>query len=266
MKRMDLIEIVPDIFRFTVPYKDIFTTVFVIRSKEGVILFDTASCDEDVRDYVIPALKELEVTADMLKYVVISHSHNDHAGGLFAVLEAYPDVCVISKDSQIKEKFSSYQILDPEEGKKLSDDFMIVTVPGHSPDCISLLDLRTKTLLTGDCLQLYGIYGSGSWGANIGMAPEHMKALDKLAQMDLETVIASHVYHSKGYLAQGKSEIKGFLQECKDALYRIRTIVAEHQELEAESIREICNRESELPVVGLHVIINMRKAIAEDRF
>ena len=44
------------IFRITTPYKDIFTTVYVIKTEKGVLLFDAASYDCDADDAIIPAL------------------------------------------------------------------------------------------------------------------------------------------------------------------------------------------------------------------
>ena len=40
-------------------------------------------------------------------------------------------------------------------------------VTGHASDCAALYDRKTKTLISGDCLQLFGVFGSGAWGANI---------------------------------------------------------------------------------------------------
>ena len=39
--------------RITIPYKDIYTSVFILDTKDGTILFDTASGDYDV----IPGLQ-----------------------------------------------------------------------------------------------------------------------------------------------------------------------------------------------------------------
>ena len=41
-------EIRPDIFRLTIPFEDIYTTVFFIRTAAGYLLFDTATYDSDI--------------------------------------------------------------------------------------------------------------------------------------------------------------------------------------------------------------------------
>ena len=51
-----------NIYRLTIPFKDIFTTVCLIKTDEGALLFDTATYDEDVENYIIPFLDELGIT------------------------------------------------------------------------------------------------------------------------------------------------------------------------------------------------------------
>ena len=82
-----------NIYRLTMPYKDIFTTVYTIKTDNGVLLFDSGSYDEDIENYISPFLKQLEITADMIKYVFISHDHKDHAGGLGAFVKKFPNAC-----------------------------------------------------------------------------------------------------------------------------------------------------------------------------
>ena len=63
-----------------------------------------------------------------------------------------------------------------EEKYLIVDGFKAIAVPGHTPDSMSLFDVKSSTLLSGDSLQLYGIYGSCEWGANIGLVKEHIEA------------------------------------------------------------------------------------------
>lgn len=80
--------------RLTIPYKNIFTTVYLVRCGRENILFDAASYDSDIDEYVLPWLKELRVTE--LRYVFISHNHTDHAGGLGRLMAAFPDAVIVS--------------------------------------------------------------------------------------------------------------------------------------------------------------------------
>ena len=73
----NMLKINENIYRLTIPFKDIFTTVYVLKTDEGALLFDTATYDEDIQNYIIPFLDELEITEDMLKYVFISHTDRE---------------------------------------------------------------------------------------------------------------------------------------------------------------------------------------------
>lgn len=44
-----------------------------------MVLFDAASFDEDVDNYIIPMLDELYIFEKYIKYIFISHNHRDHA-------------------------------------------------------------------------------------------------------------------------------------------------------------------------------------------
>ena len=69
---MNIQKINENIHRLTIPYKDIYTTVYTVKTDRGVLIFDSASFDEDIENYILPFLNELEITPDMIKYVFIS--------------------------------------------------------------------------------------------------------------------------------------------------------------------------------------------------
>ena len=44
------------IYALCTPYKDIFTTVYFIKTEHGAILFDAASFESDAENYIFPLL------------------------------------------------------------------------------------------------------------------------------------------------------------------------------------------------------------------
>ena len=90
-------KITESIYRITTSYKDIFTTVYLLIAEKGAILFDAASFDEDIDEVLAPALAQMGVTAENLKYVFISHNHRDHAGGLPRFVAHYPKTTIVSR-------------------------------------------------------------------------------------------------------------------------------------------------------------------------
>ena len=260
---VEMTQMTPDICRLIMPYKDIYTTVHIVKTAEGVLLFDTASYPEDMDDVIFPALEELGVTEDNLKYAFISHNHRDHAGGLERLLEKFPKTCVLSRSPELKEKFAGCQVEALEDGASILGVLRIVTIPGHTMDCAAVYDTRSKALLTGDCLQLYGIYGSGEWGANIGLPALHIEAVEKLHGMDIDMIVASHEYHPCDYLAKGRAQVLRYLHECVDPLYRVRDNIAGNPEKSDEELTALYNEGGKLPTMAVRITAAIRKAMNE---
>ena len=257
---IEITKITEDIFRFDVPYKDIFVGVFVLKAPGGAVLFDAAATDEDVDNYIVPALEQLGV--ENLKYVFISHHHKDHSGGLARLRQVYPEICIVSRSEALQERYAGTPFQFPEDGEAVGDVFRVVTIPGHTVDSEALLDKRTNTLLTGDCLQLYGIYGSGQWGAAIRYVRYHIEAIAKVREMDIDTIITAHDYHPYGTTHAGKEGVKNCLDASVDALKRISSTIWEYPTLDDDAIAEKLN-DGSLPTVGPHIVAAVRKGMAE---
>lgn len=250
-----------NIYRMTIPYKDIFTTVYIIKTDKGAVLFDTATTDEDCDNYIIPFIRKANVDNDDLKYIFISHNHRDHAGGIKRLLEEYPAACIVSKSEALKEMYNGHCFLMPEDGDVILDNLQIISIPGHTKDSCAIYDKKSKIMITGDCMQLYGIYGSGDWGCNISFYEEHKKALDKVKKMDISTIYTAHDYHPMGYTYNGKEEILKAIDYCIEPLEKIKELICEKTELDDAEIRELYNSSFNLPTVNLRVVTAIRNYI-----
>lgn len=257
----NLTSITPHIHRLVVPFEDIYTTVFVLTTGEGAVLFDTATYPEDIDNYIVPALQELGIAAEELKYVVISHNHRDHAGGLERFAHMFPGTAVAAGSTACGERIPGREVQVLRDGDCLLGCLEAVTVPGHTEDCVALLDTRTNTLLSGDGLQLYGIYGSGAWGANIRFIKEHLAAGKRLHGRNIGTVVASHDYHPCGYRADGE-EVGRYIDECANALRAVGEYILSRQEMNDSDLAAQYNAASGLPTVGAHVFAAVRAAMA----
>lgn len=229
-----------DILRIKIPYKDIYTSVFLIRTPQGDVIFDTAATDEDVEKYILPIIKEKNYN---VKYLFISHKHTDHAGGVARILREFPNLLQ----------------------NELPKEMMKIPLSGHTEDSVAIFDARSKTLITGDGLQLYGIYGSGKWGASINYVSEHLEALEKLEKLDIENILMSHDYHPVGNCAVGKEKVRACISECRNALFAIRDEIIKNPDLSDEEIANAYNEKSKLPIVGHWVAQGVRRAINENK-
>ena len=75
-------------------------------------------------------------------------------------MEVYPNTVILSRSTDIKNRFAEYDIIAPQENDLILDTFKVISVVGHTADSASLLDMRTKTFITGDSLPVWGIVGS----------------------------------------------------------------------------------------------------------
>jgi glyoxylase-like metal-dependent hydrolase (beta-lactamase superfamily II) len=251
----------PRIRRITMPYKDIYTSVFILDTPEGTVLFDTAFSDYDVDTYILPELRNRNI-----RYIFISHNHRDHAWGLPRLLEVYPEAVIVTQNKALAEQYAKYTVLCPNEGDMLLDTYQVVNIPGHTADSQGLLEPRNGILFTGDGLQAYGIYGEGQWGACIRAIPEHLAALQKLRALPLTDVLMAHDYHPFGNEVYGTEEIHNCLDACAAALLRVKEVLLQNPGLSDQQIADLCNRDSGLPTVPAFVPEAIRAAVAEGTF
>jgi len=247
------------IVRLSTPYKDIFTTVCLIKTAQGCVLFDAASYDEDISAHILPFLAQ-QRALESLRAVFISHPHADHAGGLSALLKAIPDLTVVSDSLSLREKYPEANFAAAKGN--LLGVLKIIPLPGHTIDSAAILDTRTGTLLSGDCLQMWGIFGSGKWGANIRYPAEHVRAVRALRSLPISEIVAAHDYHPCGWHITGEEAVSKALDDCVAPLRRIADLIAGNPLLDDEGVCALYNSPT-LPVLGAHVVTAVRASVAD---
>ena len=73
-------ELYPDIYLLKVPFSGLWTGVVLIRGDENCLI-DSGAKDTDVDQYLLPALEELGMDLQAIKWLLNTHSHGDHIGG-----------------------------------------------------------------------------------------------------------------------------------------------------------------------------------------
>lgn len=246
------------IFRLTLPYKDIFTTIYTVQTPDGILIFDTATTEEDMTDILLPFLKREGIAPEEVKGIFISHSHRDHSGGLPTLLPFLPNAKIYARSKKLGETYPD-RIVKPEDGDVILGVLKAVTIPGHSRDSMALLDSRTMALISGDCLQLYGIFGSGEWGSNITLPLLHLQALEKLRAIPIRRILAAHDYHPLGWHYDTPEQISAALDACRDALFRIRDLTEQNPDLSDEALALLAGDGSSYPRIHPRVVDAIRR-------
>ncbi len=198
------------LYRLLIPFEDLTTTVYIIKSQFGAAIIDSATYPSDVDDYILPALDALGLECDEIQYLLLTHEHGDHAGGISRLSECIPKAHVRASFEHPlqKEKLLS-------DGEYLLERLQVVLLPGHTQNSVGYLDLVTKTLLSGDCLQLGGI---GKYRNGVRYPDLYRQSIETVKQMEIDRIVAAHEYDPLGSIAEGKEAVFEYLQTCLDVL------------------------------------------------
>ena len=131
-----------------------------------------------------------------ITYLIITHNHNDHSGGLKRILAYHPNIKVVRDIRPI-----------------YLDKITIYAMKGHTEDCIGVLDERSGTLISGDGLQGYGV---GKYRCSLESKEDYLKTIEGI-QKDkrIKNLLFSHAYEPWNQdFAFGREEIIKCLQDC----------------------------------------------------
>ena len=90
-----------DLYRLLVPFEDLTTTVYFVKGEGGWAVIDCATYAEDVDQYILPAMREIGIAAEEVRWLLLTHTHLDHAGGLPRLTERFPEAQVGAADAQV---------------------------------------------------------------------------------------------------------------------------------------------------------------------
>ena len=183
------------IYRLKIPFEETYTSVFVLEIENGVLLVDCATTDFDVDNYIVPFLLKLGKSIEFVTYLVLSHEHIDHAGGLKRLLQLNGLIKVI------------------DSVEKLPSGLEIYKMAGHLNSCIGVFDAKTKILISCDGLQGAGV---SKYKCSIGDKQGYIDTIERIKKdKRIEKILFSHPYEPwcKNFV-EGKEEIDKCLSDC----------------------------------------------------
>ncbi len=194
------------IYRILIPFEKVTTTVYLYMCEQGTAIIDSATYSSDVDENIIPALKELGIPQSSVKYLLLTHRHGDHSGGIRRLAELFPDAIVGTSYP-----FEIANRIDLEDNKIVFGSLKGIHLPGHTDHTFGFYDTDTKTLLSGDCLQLDGV---GKYRNGIQDFEQYAASINKLKKMDIERIVAAHEFDPLGSVAEGKQAVMFYLDTC----------------------------------------------------
>ena len=167
-------------------------TAWALTTSDGIILFD-AMFHHNVEETVVGSLRQLGLEPADIKYVIVSHAHNDHFGGARYLQDTFGARIVMAVEDW--EHMRSWPQLGslapfPRDDIAVRDGYTItlgdttvriVATPGHTPGTISpIFPVRDG----GE------VHYVGYWGASaVSFLPpegvlEYMASADRFARID----------------------------------------------------------------------------------
>ena len=188
-------EEVEGIYRLKVPFDTVYTSVFLIKAPSRVILVDCATTAHDVEDVILPALAKLGYAPTDVDTLVLTHRHDDHMGGLDALLRHAPQAGVVT------------------DIRALADGILTYPMGGHTKDCIGVLDTRTGTLISGDGLQGAGV---DKYRCYVQKPRMYLETIDKIRRDErVQSILFSHAYEPwYADRMTGRAQVLACLDEC----------------------------------------------------
>lgn len=220
---VDIKEVAHKVYRLetSVPGMNTVFAVYLISESDGVLI-------EPGPAAAIPSIQDgmKQLGMEDLAYIIPTHIHMDHAGGMGTLAELFPGAKVLVHPRGVKHAVDpsrlinstkmvfgndfelrfgpiapvqESQILVPEDGEIISingRELQIIYAPGHAPHHMVIFDHSLKGLFCGEAL------GFPSQGAEIFLLPAvappsfdqdlYLETIERLRQLETQMLFYSH--------------------------------------------------------------------------
>ena len=152
----------------------------------GTVLIDAGVGESAHLDAIAASLG-----AEALSHVVVTHGHSDHASGVPALRNRWPDICVSKHypDGKVADGWSALQ-----EGDRVeigARRLRVLVTPGHAADHICLFDDVTGDLFAGDMV-IAGTTVLVPSKAKGGSMRAYLQSLARLRDLDAGRLLPGH--------------------------------------------------------------------------
>ena len=164
-----------------------FVSAYLLIRGSEIAVVDTGTSSSPAE--IEAALKATGAGWDAVKHVIVTHAHQDHAGGLAGVAPAVSGT-IWTGDGELDAITSSKPLKGLKDGDEVFG-LQIVGTPGHTLGHISIFEPATGVLVAGDALNNDGALS----GSNPQYTADPAKAaasVKKLAALDVKAILPGH--------------------------------------------------------------------------
>ncbi len=221
---MEIEEVGEEIFKLETPLPRLGTTlvIYFIREGRGVLI-------EPGPAIIVPLIQDGMKRLGMkeLEYIIPTHIHMDHAGGLGKLAKLFPKAKAVLHPQGVKHivdpsrliqgtkiafgddfedtwgsimPVPESQVYIPGDGDTLSLDgrkLQIIYSPGHAPHHIAIFDRKSTGLFCGEALGLLRIYGEKTFIVPAAVQPNfdmelYLQTIERLRRLSPQVLFYSH--------------------------------------------------------------------------
>lgn len=203
-----------------------FVGVWVLRSSEGLILFDATSSEDEAKNKLVPGLVALGLKPTDIRYVIVTHGHWDHFGGARYLQQTYgARIALGAADWDLIEKLPSDS---PEanqhpipkrdiaitDGQKITlgdTSVVLYLTPGHTPATVSAIVSAKE----GDKSYPLSLFGSVAFPATFAPTPatgglrKYDESVQRFATLSEKAktvgILNTHVFADGGLVRLGSA-------------------------------------------------------------
>ena len=252
------------VYYLRVPYGEQEAGITLIKGndRKATVLIDTGSQADTVREYLIPALRAMDMSLRDIGSVTVTHTHTDNIVGLHRLKKEAPDIrIIVPQGCADRVQNPMYYIMAerevfPEHNPPFEEVFGVlvdgdvepyglyaglrmIPASGHDEDCVCWLHEASGTLIVGDVLQGNGNAMQGApYYKNISSYLATLTELEGMADK-VKHLISSHTMDGLKAVEHGSEKLTDVIRRCRECVTDMGNLVQDQLDMGVTDIATV---------------------------